>query len=60
MVGDRDLGDAALDGLGGIGVDRDVGIGREVGVDVGVEGQVACLDGEVRRPGLGQGSDLSR
>jgi hypothetical protein len=54
VIGDRELGDPALDGLGGVGVDRDGGVGREVGVEVGVERQVAGLGGDVRR-GLATG-----
>ena len=41
VIGDRDLGDAALDGLGGVGVDRDIAVGREVGMEVAVERQVS-------------------
>jgi hypothetical protein len=43
VVGDRDLVDVALDGLGGICVDRDVTVGRQAGVQVAVERQIAGL-----------------
>ena len=49
VVGDRDLGDPALDGLRGVDVDRDVAVGREVRVEVGVERQVAGLGRRVAR-----------
>ena len=43
VVGDRDLGDPALERRRRVVVDRDVAVGRQVRVDVGVERQVACL-----------------
>ena len=43
VIGDRQLGDPALDGGGRVDVDRDVAVGREVRVEVGVERQVARL-----------------
>ncbi len=49
VVGDRDLGDPALDGGRRVGVDRDAAVGREVRVQVGVERQVACLAIGLRR-----------
>ena len=48
VVGYGDLGDAALDGLRRVGVDRNVGVRREVGVDMGVERQVARLSTDIR------------
>ncbi len=43
VVGDRDLGDPALECGRRVVVDRDVAVGRQVRVDVGVERQVARL-----------------
>ena len=37
VVGDRQLGDPALDRLGGVCVDRDVAVGREIRVEMGIE-----------------------
>ena len=45
VVGDR--GDAALDGLGGVVVDRDVAVGRQVGVEMPVEREVERLSRRV-------------
>ena len=41
VIGDRQLGDAPLEGGGGVDVDRDVAVWREVGMEVCVERQVA-------------------
>ena len=44
VVGDRQLArSVARDGRGGVRVDRDVAVGRPVGVEMGVERQVARL-----------------
>jgi hypothetical protein len=43
VVGDGQLGDAALHGLRGEDVDRHVAVRRQVGVQVRVERQVARL-----------------
>src|SRR5436190_14666067 len=58
MIGDGELGDPALDGFGRVRVDRDVGVGRQVRMEVGVEGQVAGLGRElgVRHPAISPSS----
>ena len=42
MIGDGNLGDSAFRCLGSVDVDENVGIGREVRVQMGIEGQVGC------------------
>ena len=48
VVGDRDLGDAALDGQLRVHVDRDGAVRRLLGVEVRVEGQVLAATGRSR------------
>ena len=56
VIGDRELGDPALERRRGVDVDRDVAVGREVGVEMRVERQVVACSvaggvGRARSPG---------